>query len=76
MGKSYLILENGAVFEGKPFGYDGEATGELVFNTGMTGYLENLTDPSCYGQIILQTFPLIGNYGIIPSDFESSDVHL
>lgn len=45
--------------------------GEIVFTTGMTGYLETLTDPSYYGQIVVQTFPLIGNYGIIPEDFES-----
>jgi carbamoyl-phosphate synthase small subunit len=76
MGKAYLILENGAVFEGQTFGYDGEAIGELVFNTGMTGYLETLTDPSYYGQIVMQTFPLIGNYGVIPSDFESPGVHV
>ena len=76
MSKSYLILANGAVFEGNAFGYDGEAIGELVFNTGMTGYLETLTDPSYYGQIVIQTFPLIGNYGVIPSDFESSGVQV
>ncbi len=76
MGKGYLILENGAVFEGQTFGYDGEAVGELVFNTGMTGYLETLTDPSYYGQIVMQTFPLIGNYGVIPSDFESESVQV
>jgi carbamoyl-phosphate synthase small subunit len=58
------------------FGYDGEAVGELVFNTGMTGYLETLTDPSYYGQIVIQTFPLIGNYGVIPSDFESGGVQV
>ncbi|SHI06131.1 carbamoyl-phosphate synthase small subunit [Sporobacter termitidis DSM 10068] len=76
MGKAYLILENGAVFEGQTFGYEGETVGELVFNTGMTGYLETLTDPSYYGQIVIQTFPLIGNYGVIPSDFESSSVQV
>ncbi|MEL4106078.1 carbamoyl phosphate synthase small subunit [Oscillospiraceae bacterium WX1] len=76
MGTAYLILENGAVFEGSTFGYEGETTGELVFNTGMTGYLETLTDPSYYGQIVIQTFPLIGNYGVIPSDFESGDVQV
>ena len=70
--KSFLILENGKVFEGKGFGADKEVTGELVFTTAMTGYLETLTDPSYYGQVVIQTFPLIGNYGIIPSDFESS----
>jgi carbamoyl-phosphate synthase small subunit len=52
----------------------GEITGEVVFATGMTGYLETLTDPSYYGQIVLQTFPLIGNYGVIPSDFESAAI--
>lgn len=76
MGKAYLILENGAVFEGQTFGYEGETIGELVFNTGMTGYLETLTDPSYFGQIVIQTFPLIGNYGVIPSDFESGDVQV
>lgn len=74
--KIYLILENGDVFEGKSFGAPVKAgspvVGELVFTTGMTGYLETLTDPSYYGQIVIQTFPLIGNYGVIPEDFESS----
>ena len=68
---AYLILENGTVFKGKSFGYSGETVGEVVFTTAMTGYLETLTDPSYYGQIVTQTFPLIGNYGVIPSDFES-----
>ena len=71
---AYLILEDGTVFKGKAFGYTGEITGEIVFTTGMTGYLETLTDQSYYGQIVLQTFPLIGNYGVIHSDFESSSV--
>ena len=70
----YLILANGTIFEGKNFGAAGEVTGEVVFTTGMTGYLETLTDPSYYGQIVIHTFPLIGNYGIIPSDFESKSV--
>lgn len=70
--KAYLILENGQVFEGRRFGADGNITGEIVFTTAMTGYLETLTDPSYYGQMVVQTFPLIGNYGVIPSDFESS----
>ena len=69
--KAYLILENGTVFEGKAFGAEKETMGELVFTTAMTGYLETLTDPSYYGQVVLQTFPLIGNYGVIPADFES-----
>ena len=71
---AYLILENGAIFKGESFGARGGITGEIVFTTGMTGYLETLTDPSYYGQIVLQTFPLIGNYGVIPSDFESASV--
>ncbi|MCI9413750.1 MAG: carbamoyl phosphate synthase small subunit [Clostridiales bacterium] len=71
-----LILENGRVFEGKSFGAAGEVTGEVVFTTAMTGYLETLTDPSYYGQIVVQTFPLIGNYGVIPADFESRAPHM
>ena len=68
--KKYLLLEDGTVFEGYAFGGDGESVGELVFTTGMCGYIETLTDPSYYGQIVLQTFPMIGNYGVIPADFE------
>jgi len=71
---AYLILENGMIFEGAFFGAKGETEGEIVFTTGMTGYLETLTDQSYCGQIILQTFPLIGNYGVIPSDFESGRI--
>jgi len=71
---AYLILENGMVFEGTYFGAKGEIAGAIVFTTGMTGYLETLTDQSYYGQIVLQTFPLIGNYGVIPSDFESDSI--
>ena len=74
--KAYLILENGTIFEGKSFGSTDEVIGEIVFTTAMTGYLETLTDPSYYGQIVVQTFPLIGNYGVIPSDFESKKPHL
>jgi len=74
--KAYLILENGTIFEGKSFGAVGEVVGEIVFTTAMTGYLETLTDPSYYGQIVVQTFPLIGNYGVIPADFESKQPHL
>ena len=69
--KAYLVLENGTVFEGESFGAEKETTGELVFTTAMTGYLETLTDPSYYGQVVLQTFPLIGNYGVISADFET-----
>ena len=73
---AYLVLENGQVFEGTAFGEFAEVTGEIVFTTAMTGYLETLTDPSYYGQIVVQTFPLIGNYGVIPSDFESTHPYL
>ena len=68
--KAYLVLSNGDVFEGVRVGAEGESVGELVFTTGMTGYLETLTDPSYFGQIVMQTFPLIGNYGVISPDFE------
>lgn len=73
MKKAYLVLEDGRVFEGTRFGADRETVGELVFATGMCGYLETLTDPSYYGQIVLQTFPMIGNYGVIPGDFEGKN---
>lgn len=76
MKKAYIILQNGRVFEGRSFGADGRTVGEIVFATGMTGYIEALTDPSYYGQILVQTFPLIGNYGVIPSDFESGGIHV
>lgn len=69
--KRYLLLSDGTVFEGRPLGADGETTGEVVFNTGMTGYQEILTDPSYTGQMVLLTYPLVGNYGINPDDFES-----
>ncbi len=68
----YLTLADGQVFQGRPFGAAGEVRGEVVFTTGMTGYLETITDPSYFGQIVVQTFPLIGNYGVIPEDFESN----
>ena len=72
MEKRYLVLENGEAFEGLAIGAETDSVGELVFTTGMTGYLETLTDPSYAGQIIMQTFPMIGNYGVIPEDFEGS----
>ena len=74
--KSYIVLANGRVFEGKSLGAAGCIIGEAVFTTGMNGYIETLTDPSYFGQIVTQTFPLIGNYGIIPKDFESSKSHV
>ena len=64
--KAYLVLENGTVLEGKRFGAEADVTGEIVFTTAMTGYLETLTDPSYYGQIVVQTYPLIGNRGVDP----------
>ena len=70
--KRYLVLADGTVFQGEAFGADRSAVGELVFTTNMCGYIETLTDPSYYGQIVLQTFPLIGNYGMIPEDFEGA----
>jgi carbamoyl-phosphate synthase small subunit len=68
---AYLILEDGTVYTGKGFGVKGQTVGEVVFTTGMTGYQETLTDPSYYGQIVTQTFPLIGNYGLNDFDGES-----
>lgn len=68
--KRYLVLENGDVFEGEAFGASGDVLSEIVFTTAMTGYLETLTDKSYKGQAVVQTFPLIGNYGIIPDDRE------
>jgi carbamoyl-phosphate synthase small subunit len=69
--KAILALEDGTVFEGQSFGFSGEKSGELVFNTSMTGYQEILTDPSYKGQIVIMTYPLIGNYGINDEDIES-----
>lgn len=79
-----LVLEDGSVFPGSGFGYEGSAAGEVVFNTGMVGYPETLTDPSYAGQILVFTFPLIGNYGIpgetrtntLLEHFESERIHL
>lgn len=76
MQKAYLVLENGKVFEGIAFGYTGEATGEIVFNTGMVGYSETLTDPCYFGQMVVQTFPLIGNYGIISEDIKDKETYI
>lgn len=74
----YLQLEDGTVYTGFSFGapLQEDVISEVVFTTAMTGYLETLTDPSYYGQMVVQTFPLIGNYGVIPSDFESAHIHL
>lgn len=70
--KAILALEDGTIFYGKSFGVEGEVIGEIVFNTGMTGYQEVLTDPSYCGQIVTMTYPLIGNYGVNLDDIESS----
>jgi carbamoyl-phosphate synthase small subunit len=69
--KAVLALEDGTLFTGRSFGATGEQWGEVVFNTGMTGYQEILTDPSYCGQIVVMTYPLIGNYGINREDFEA-----
>ncbi|MGI6175397.1 MAG: carbamoyl phosphate synthase small subunit [Christensenellales bacterium] len=71
MKKAYLILNDGHIFEGLRFGAEGDALGELVFNTSMCGYVETISDPSYYGQIVMQTFPLIGNYGVMQEDMQS-----
>ncbi len=71
VGKAVLLLEDGSSFEGRSLGAEGEAFGEVVFNTSITGYQEVLTDPSYRGQIVTMTYPLIGNYGIVPEDGES-----
>lgn len=82
--RARLVLEDGTVFEGKSFGYEGSTSGEVVFNTAMTGYTESLTDPSYEGQILVSTYPLLGNYGVpaigadslgISNNFESDHVH-
>lgn len=84
----YLELEDGAVFQGQSFGSDDSIAGELVFQTGLVGYPESLTDPSYRGQILVITFPLVGNYGVpsreqmdhsiadMPAYFESDRIHV
>jgi carbamoyl-phosphate synthase small subunit len=74
--RARLVLENGVTFSGIGFGAEGESFGEIVFNTGMTGYQEVLTDPSYYGQIVTMTYPLIGNYGVNVDDTESREPHV
>ena len=69
--RALLVLEDGSAFEGTAFGADGERTGEVVFNTSMAGYQEITTDPSYCGQIVVMTYPLIGNYGANAEDVES-----
>jgi carbamoyl-phosphate synthase small subunit len=76
MKKALLALEDGRVFEGTAFGAEATHTGEICFNTSMTGYQEVLTDPSYRGQIVTMTYPMIGNYGVNPLDPESSQPHV
>ena len=83
--KAVIALEDGTIFEGIGFGFPCETSGEVVFNTGMVGYTESLTDPSYRGQILVQTYPLIGNYGVpsaglaengVPRYFESDHIQV
>ncbi|MBP9020952.1 MAG: carbamoyl phosphate synthase small subunit, partial [Syntrophobacterales bacterium] len=74
--KALLVLEDGTAFEGRTFAGEGEVEGEVVFNTSMTGYQEILTDPSYRGQIVVMTYPLVGNYGINPEDMESAKIQV
>ncbi len=74
--RAILALEDGTIFEGVGFGAMGERAGEVVFNTGLTGYPEVLTDPSYKGQIVVMTYPHIGNYGVTAQDFESGQPHV
>ena len=75
MAKGYLVLEDGTVFEGETFGAQCESDGEVVFSTGMCGYQESLTDPSFKGQILVMTYPLIGNYGVTEEYYQSKAIH-
>lgn len=72
--KAILVLEDGTIIKGRGFGVEKKVWGELVFTTGMTGYVESLTDPSYTGQILLFTYPLIGNYGVNSEDYESEGI--
>ena len=74
--RAILALEDGRTFEGESFGANGTTTGEICFNTSMTGYQEVITDPSYRGQIVTMTYPEIGNYGINDLDGESSQPHI
>lgn len=74
--KGYLVLEDGTVFDGMPFGFSKDVIGEVVFSTGMTGYQESLTDPSYCGQILVSAYPLIGNYGVNRTDSQSCKVQV
>lgn len=71
----YLVLENGEIFEGERIGVTKDIVCEVVFNTSMVGYIETFTDPSYLGQGIVMTYPLIGNYGVMPEDYESDKIY-
>ena len=73
---AFLLLEDGSIFSGNAFGFSTQEIGEVVFNTTMTGYQEVLTDPSYSGQIVVLTYPLVGNYGINDQHSESSKVQV
>ena len=74
--QAYLVMEDGTVYEGQSFGAERDSYGELVFSTSMTGYQEALTDPSFAGQLVVLTYPLVGNYGINDADNESVKVQV
>ncbi len=74
--RAILALEDGLTFSGRSFTGEGEGSGEVIFNTGMTGYQEVLTDPSYTGQMVTMTYPLIGNYGVNPEDVESANIRV
>lgn len=74
--KAILALEDSRTFDGEAFGHTGTTTGEICFNTSMTGYQEIITDPSYCGQIVTMTYPMIGNYGVNPEDVESASPHV
>lgn len=76
MMRSYLVLEDGSVMEGEPFGHRNDVFGEVVFSTGMAGYQESMTDPSFKGQILIMTYPLIGNYGMRDDFCQSGGAHI
>ena len=76
MTQAHLVLADGTIYTGTAFGAAGTSVGEVVFNTGMTGYQEILTDPSYAGQLVALTYPIIGNYGVTPDDFESRRVQV
>lgn len=75
MARGYLVLEDGTAYEGELFGKQVDTVGEVVFGTGMSGYQESLTDPSYEGQILIMTYPLIGNYGVTEEYFQSRSIH-